>query len=241
MTAAKRFVILSGPACAGKGPLQAALARFYPELVQARPVLCHSRPPGSSDVHGKTFYFLPPALIKSLESNPDFVVSKVRSDWQAIDLIQVEDLLRSNDLVFAEVFHTFGPGLRKRATSRGFETIGVFLFPLPPETPAETIIQTMRARLTSRGRDSATKTNERAESAPIEMNDAHAYAHRLLNLAGEDNVEEWGEFGMSQGNPGNRTIKSLDDLGPNAKWLVETFVKICRGELASGDHSRLSA
>ena|GEM_PF-6077075 len=60
-------------------------------------------------MHGDDYYFLPPVLIKSLRGNDNFAVIQVRSAWQALDLLQVKDLLKSNGLVFAEVFHKFVP------------------------------------------------------------------------------------------------------------------------------------
>lgn len=227
----KRFVILSGPACAGKGPLQAAVNKLYSGLLAARPVLCHSRLPREGEVHGKDYYFLPSALFSQLQQNPDFAVSQVRTDWQAIDLLQLEDLLRGNDLVFAEVFHTFGEILRSRISGKGFTLSSVFLLPLPPDTRNQVIVNTMKEKLTKRGTDREPKLSERAQSAPIEMASATAYMHRLLNPASEDNIEEWGEFGRKDGKMGEREINTLDELGPNAKWLVETFVKIVKGQL----------
>ncbi len=92
----------------GLGPLQKAIELLYPGMLKARAILCTSRPLRKGiEEDGLTFYFLPASLIKSLMGNPDFAVSRVRSDWQAIDLVQVEDLLSSNDLVFAEVHHSF--------------------------------------------------------------------------------------------------------------------------------------
>ncbi|MBV9851103.1 MAG: hypothetical protein JO250_15645 [Armatimonadetes bacterium] len=226
----------------GKGPLVKAVTKLYPglKLDQARPILCHSRRPRGGEVHGKDYYFLPPALIKSLRSSNDFVVAPVRSDWQAIDLLQVEDILRDNGLVFAEVFHTFGQPLGERAAARsgegGFEAYSVFLLPEEPCTPDDDIVQTMQVKLAGRGTDEGAKLEERARSAPVEMRSAGDYTHCLLNHAGEDDVAEWGEFDKAGGRPGSRAINGLGDLGQNARWLVETFVQILQGALGPGDY-----
>lgn len=240
MSNEKRFVVLSGPACAGKGPLQDAVNRFYCGLLSAKPVLCHSRPPrvNKGEIHGKHYYFLPPAFIASLKDNPNFAASKVRSDWQAIDLLQIEDLLVGNNLVFAEVFHTFGHLLKSRISDKGFIFCSVFLLPIPTDTPHEQIVATMEGKLERRGTDEQPKLSERANSAPIEIGDASQYTHRILNPATEDDIEEWGELGTKNGKNGKRKIGSVDDLGENAKWLVETFVKIINGELPPGDYQQ---
>lgn len=227
----KRFVILSGPSCAGKGSLQAAVNRFYPQLLASRPVLCHSRLPRTGEVHGKDYYFLPPSLIKQLQGNPDFAVAQVRTDWQAIDLLQIEDLLRGNDLVFAEVFHTFGAILRERAANRDFTLCSVFLLPVRPESDENVIVESMQAKLRQRGTDKEPKLSERARSAPLEMAHSTTYTVRIFNPASEDEVEEWGEFGTRDGKKGERKIHSLDDLGPRSRWLVDTFVNLFTGEL----------
>ena len=230
MGSAKRLAVLSGPACAGKGPLQEALKRFHPDLVANRPVLCHSRRPryATGEIHGEHYYFLPPALIAAFQNNLNFAAAMVRSDWQAIDLLQVEDMLsdHSINLVFAEVFHTFGDVLRKRLSGRPIGFTSIFLLPVPVNTPPTDTINTMKEKLILRGTDKEPKLTERAESAPIEMTSAQYYTHRLLNPATEDNIQEWGEFGTQGGKSGSRPIRTLNDLGPDAKWLVETAIEI---------------
>ena len=95
----------------------------------------------------------------------------------------------------------------------------------------------MRDKLQRRGTDSRVKIAERAESAPDEMQVARTYTHRLLNHASEDTTDEWGEFGTFGSEKGKKRIDSLEDLGPNAWWLVETFVKILNVELPPGDYT----
>jgi len=234
----KRLLTLSGPSCSGKTPLESAVNRLYPGLLAARPVLCHSRRPrvGRGEVHGRDYYFFPPALIRSLADNPDFLVAPMRSEWQAIDLLQVADLLAQHELVFAEVYYTFGEPLRRLAAQSGFTTCSVFMLPASwdPQADQQAIVDLVRARLKRRGTDPADKIEERARFAPVEMAAAQAFTHRLVNPAGEDDVDEWGEFGTRGGLPGERAIGRIEDLGPNARWLVETFVEIAEGKLGPG-------
>lgn len=237
MTRNKRFAILSGPSCVGKGPLQTAVRRFYSGLIDVRPVLCTSRPPRKSETHGKDYYFLPESFIRSLEKSPDFVVSPVRTDWQAIHLPQVEGLLQSSDVVFAEVYYTFGPALLKAAASQQFESIRVFLLPLPLDAPVDEVIRVMKDKLTRRATDSLKKIEDRSSTAPKEIEKAREYTHRLVNPAGEDDVAEWKSLGTCRGQKGRGRVNSIQDLGPNARWLVENFVKILKGELLPGDYS----
>jgi hypothetical protein len=165
-------------------------------------------------------------------------VAPVLSDWQAIDLLQVADLLEHHELVFAEVFYTFGQPLSRLAAKSGFTTKSVFLCPVDknPDTEGDAIVAMMRAKLRGRGLDPPDKIAERARLAPIEMQTADQFTHTLLNPAGEDDTEEWCEFGTLRGKKGIRKIECVDDLGPNARWLVETFVKIATSDLPPGDY-----
>jgi len=237
MTASKRFVMLSGPSCVGKGPLQAAVRKFHPGLIDARPILCTSRPPRKSEIHGEDFYFLPEDFIRSLAGSPDFAVSPVRTDWQAIHIPQVKELLRTRDVVFAEVFHTFGTVLRRRAASRQFKSIRVFLLPLPPETSHDEVIRVMKAKLRRRATDTRAKIADRSSSAPKEIKASASYTHRIVNSVGEDDVAEWKSLGTCGGKKGKGAVRTIRNLGPCARWLVRTFVRIVRGRLPPGDYS----
>ena len=240
MTSGKRLIILSGPSCAGKGPLQKAVNKLYADerLLDARPVLCHSRGPRQGEVHGKHYYFLPPALIKSLEENSDFAVAPVRSDWQAIDLLQVKELLETKGLVFAEVYCTFGTVLKKVAAAGQTSVTSIFLLPASMDTEPPVVMATMYGKLEARGTEEPKKWEERARAAHTEMQEAIHYTHRILNpIATEDSIGEWGEFGTRSSSRG-RLINRLDDLGDNARWLVETFVCIMKGELGAGEYKR---
>lgn len=241
MTQEKRFVILSGPSCIGKGPLQKAVKKLYPGLIDARPVLCTSRPPRDGEKHGAEFYFLPENFIRSLAKSPDFAVSSVRTDWQAIHLPQVEDLLRSKELVFAEVYYTFGPVLLDRVVDKAFSSIRIFLTPVPLGTPGKEIVKVVRAKLDRRGTDSESKKKDRSESAPDEIAKALSYTHRVLNPAGEDDVQQWKCFGTKDNKPGEGQVERLSDLGEKAIWLVETFIKIVNGILPPGDYGQEKA
>jgi guanylate kinase len=198
--------------------------------------VCTSRAPRVGEVHGSDFYFLPASLIKSFAENSDFVVLAVWNDWHAIDVGQIEELLDSNDLVFAEVFHTFGKTLKAKAAERKVPVSSVFLVPTNLETPAEQVVSIMRAKLDRRGTEDEKEREERSKEAPAEIANATHYTHILLNTAGEDDIDEWGEFGTRDGVSGTRSVKSLDDLGPAAKWLVQTFVGILDGLVPEGVH-----
>jgi hypothetical protein len=116
----------------------------------------------------------------------------------------------------------------------------VFLLPVDPdsETDQRELVNLMRTRLARRGTDTPANIERRAQDVLDEIPASSAFTHRLVNPAGEDDVAEWGEFGTQDGVPGERAIRKIEGLGPNARWLVETFVKIARGELAPGTYRR---
>lgn len=238
----KVFLTLTGPSCVGKTPLELAVSRLYPGLLAARPVLCTSRKPRvkRGEEHGRDYYFLPEGLIRSWKDHPNFLVTQVHSSWQAIDLVQVEELLNQHDLVFAVAYLTFGPGLKDWAEERGVEYRNVFLLPVDwdPQAEQTAIVDMMRGKLLRRGTDKGAKLERRAHDAPSEMAASEGFTYRLVNPAGEDDVKEWGEFGTQGGEPGEREILSPEDLGPNARWLVETLVGIAEGRLGPGDYRR---
>lgn len=228
----KKLVILSGPSCVGKGPLRQALARFHPEIKYVETVLCNSRRPrlkksGSYEVHGIDYYFLPRGIFPQLD--PDrFIIGKVRSDIQAIDMDEVAELLEMNDLVLIEAYHTLGQSVMewaRRQKDLDFSVISVMLVPLSDEEIKaeshlrdidfrEVIYETMKGKLTRRGEDSPAKIEERASSAYEELLAAEKYTHRIVNRAGEDAREQWFE----------------STLGAEALRVLKEFTTILTGE-----------
>ena len=63
-----RLVILSGPSCVGKGPLYAALRRFYPTWADRldRLVLYDSRAPRPGETDGVDYHFRSRSFIEAL-------------------------------------------------------------------------------------------------------------------------------------------------------------------------------
>jgi guanylate kinase len=230
MAGKKKLVLLSGPSCVGKGPMRKALHSYYPKIKYAELVLCNSRPPrfkkdtGFYEVHGADFYFLPRGLFAQLDQNR-FIIGKVRSDIQAIDMEQVKELFDANNLILAEVFYTLGESLMEwicKQSSLDFEIKSVALVPLTDEEiekrvkveskkPEQIIYEVMKAKLEKRGEDSATKIEERALSAYVEIEGMKHYTNHIINHAGEDDRKEWS-----------------DPLGPEAQRVLKEFAEILK-------------
>lgn len=228
MTDKKKLVILSGPSCVGKGPLRKALQQYYSGIKYAELVLCTSRRPrlkkdtGSYEVHGLDYYFLPRGLFSQLDQNR-FIVGNVRSDIQAIDMLQVRELLQSNDLILAEVFHTLGRSLMEwvgKQFELEFDIRSVSLTPLSEQEiqeavkktgkkPEQIVYEAMKIKLERRGEDSSAKVEERASSAFEEIEATANYTDHIINHAGEDDKGEWS-----------------DPLGSEATRVLNEFVAI---------------
>lgn len=230
MTDKKKLVVLSGPSCVGKGPLRKSLRRYHPEIKYAELVLCTSRRPrlkkdtGSYEVHGVDYYFLPRSLFTQLDRNR-FIVGEVRSDIQAIDMAQVEELLMGNNLILAEVFYTLGRSLMewaRRQSGLEFAIRSVSLVPLSEQEiqeelrktgkkPGQIIYETMKEKLERRAEDTTAKIEERASSAFDEIEGMSNYTDRIINHAGEGDKREWS-----------------DPLGSEAQRVLNEFVEILK-------------
>jgi len=81
-----RLIVLAGPSCAGKSPLDKAMARFYPELrAPLQPiVLYNDREPRPGEADGVDYHFRDRASIEALGAESGYVVMDVRGDMQAV-------------------------------------------------------------------------------------------------------------------------------------------------------------
>ncbi len=108
----KTIVILSGPSCAGKSPLLAALRRCRPEIEWGRPVLYTSRPPRPVEQEGVDYHFRSEEELWRLPPNR-FVVARTRTILQAVDLDEMEALLER----YGRVIYDAHPSLAAAVTS----------------------------------------------------------------------------------------------------------------------------
>ncbi len=226
----KKLVVLSGPSCVGKGPLRQAIRRYHPDIKLAELILCTSRRPRLKrdtkmyEVHGIDFYFLPRSIFEQLDRSR-FIVANVRSDIQAIDIMQVRELFAGYDIVLVEIFHTLGSALIewvKGQPELDFSIRSVFLSPLSHEeikeisekskqTPEQVVYEVMKTKLERRAEDPPHKIEERARSAFQEMQASLNYTDIIVNHAGEDDKKEWG-----------------DPLGPEALRVLNRFITVLK-------------
>src|SRR5512137_534260 len=126
-----RLVILSGPSCVGKSPLDRALARFYPDLHSRlqKLVLFNSRAPRPGERDGVDYYFRTRDQIEALRLQPRFAVLDVRGDLQALDLTALNGLLDKSDCLF-EGNPFVGRLLQNHPALTQVRQLSVFLAPL---------------------------------------------------------------------------------------------------------------
>ncbi len=233
-----RLIILAGPSCVGKSPLEKALSRFYPELRQKLQslVLYNSRNPRPGELDGRDYHFRSHQHITNLSDDERFVVLDVRGDLQALDLEQLETDLDYGD-VFFEGNPFVGEALQTETALAGVKRLAVFMSPLSREEILflqsqqsiclpDLITDVMRRKLLKRTRrhkgELSLKDLEnievRASSAYSELQKAHNFQYVIPNHDGEDS-DNWDAFYYPLG---------------DARRALNAFVALLKGEDSGG-------
>ncbi|UCG28605.1 MAG: hypothetical protein JSV24_04405 [Bacteroidales bacterium] len=235
-----RLVILAGPSCVGKSPLDKALKRIYPDLRNRMHlvVLYNSRNirPGEED--GVDYYFRKREFIETLTSNDRYVVMDVRGDLQALDLKEVSDKLETGDLFFEGnpfigrtlLTHPSLKEVKKRSAFMAPLSRDEILFLKAPErhvTLPDMITDIMRRKLLRRTRrqkpelslEDLENIERRASSAYRELKEAHIFENIIPNHDGEDS-ENWDAFYYPIGDAGKALNAFVSLLkGKKNSWI----------------------
>jgi guanylate kinase len=209
-----RLVILSGPSCVGKSPLDKALGRFYPELRNRlrKLVLFNSRAPRPGEVDGVDYHFRQRSQIEALGVESRFALMDVRGDLQAVDVEELLSLVEHADAFF-EGNPFVGGALQTHSRLTDVERLSVFLSPLAREeilflrapernvALSDLVTDVMRRKLLRRTRrqkgelSAADLQNieRRASSAYRELQEAWHFQHVIANHDGEDS-DNWEAF-----------------------------------------------
>ena len=234
---AGRLVLLCGPSCAGKSPLDRALRRFSPELrgPLRSLVLYTSRDPRPGEEDGRDYHFRTRTHIDSFRADARYLVLDVRGDMQAVDLHTLRSLLDDGD-VFFEGNPFVGSALVSDVLMRAVPKLGVFLSPLSREEilelrdPArnlflpELVTELMRRKLLRRTTRQKTHLSaadlatieRRASSAYGELQLARHFQYVIPNHDGEDS-DNWDAFYYPLG---------------DARRALLTFAALLRGDPA---------
>jgi len=217
-----RLVILSGPSCVGKSPLERALAQLHPEHHRRlQPlVLYNSRDPRPGEIDGVHYHFRRRGVIEQLGTDPRHVVLDVRGDLQALDLDELGGRLGAGD-VFFEGNPFVGRALQTHPGLGSTPRLSVFMAPLArdeivllrqPERQIalrDLVTDVMRRKLLRRTRRQKGELSlrdlenieRRAASAYDELRFACHFTHVLPNHDGEDS-ENWNAFPVPLGDAG---------------------------------------
>lgn len=208
-----RLVILSGPSCVGKSPLDKALGRFFPELRSRlhAVVLYNSRQPRPGERDGVDYHFRSRQHIEGLRNDDRYVVMDVRGDLQALDLDDLKAMLRGKDGFF-EGNPFVGRALQTHPRLSGVERLSVFMSPISKEeitylrdqpgvSLSDLVTDVMRRKLLVRTRRQKKEMSlkdlenieRRAGSAYRELQDAHHFDYVIANHDGEDS-DNWDAF-----------------------------------------------
>ncbi|OXU16092.1 guanylate kinase [Sedimentisphaera salicampi] len=244
-----KLIILSGPSCAGKGPLYSSLRKFYPDLAGRlrKCVLYNSRSPRPGETDGEDYHFRKREKIEALRENNDYLVLEVRTDLQAMDIRELTKMLQNGDVFFeGNPFVVFE--LLKAGIKDNIKTLKIFLSPLAKNEIQELkeigvciedfIADVMRRKLlrrTSRhkgllGLKDLENIETRASSAFREMQMAHIFDAVLPNHDGEDS-ENWDAFYYPIADA-RKTLKSFAELLENGiseeseKWPADLLGSI---------------
>lgn len=209
-----KLVILTGPSCIGKSPMDKALWRFHPEMRQLlrKLVLFNDRHPRPGEMEGKDYYFRKRSTIDALRLDPKFIVLGVRGDLQALDLDELSDMLKE-----ASVFYEGNPYVAEALIThpklRDYPKLSIFLSPLSREeveylqnpdlhiSLPNLITEIMRRKLLRRKRRQKLELSlfdledieKRAASAYTEMKMAWQFDYVIPNHDGEDS-DNWEGF-----------------------------------------------
>ena len=209
-----RLIVLAGPSCVGKSPLDKALARFHPDLrTPLRPVVLYNdRAPRPGEVDGVDYHFRDRETIQALEQKGDHVVMDVRGDLQALDIAELKRDLHAGD-VFFEGNPFVGCRLLTDPGLLGVNRMGLFMAPLSRdeilylrESAGDAalpglVTDVMRRKLLRRTRKQKSELSLkdlenieiRAGSAFRELKMAHEFDAVLPNHDGEDS-DNWDSF-----------------------------------------------
>jgi len=234
-----RLVILTGPSCVGKSPLARALRKFHPELaVRLQPlVLYNSRDPRPGERDGADYHFRTRKQIEVFRGNERYALLDVRGDLQALDLDEVQALLKSGD-VFFEGNPFVGKTLLTHPRLAGIAKISAFLSPLSKEEIVylkdpqrnldlkELVTDVMRRKLLRRTRKQKGELSlkdlenieRRAGSAYGELQEAWRFDFVVANHDGEDS-DNWEAFYYPLG---------------DARAALNAFAALLRGEVPAG-------
>ncbi|MEG3638410.1 hypothetical protein [Magnetococcus sp. PR-3] len=235
-----RFIILSGPACVGKGPLMSAMEKFYPDLLanMERVVLYNERAPRPYERDGVDYHFRPRKKIDQIGQQDGFLTFEARGELQCLELATLNKALDAGRDVFFEGNTYLVEKLKSIGVLERFDTLKVFLSPLskaeiehlngcdPAVDLKSFVADIMRRKLLHRAAKwkgtlslpDLQDVERRATRALTEMSMAYQYDAVIANHDGEGH-DHWDAF--------------YHPIG-DARRTMETFAGLLQGKRLHG-------
>jgi len=208
------LVILSGPSCVGKSPLEKALGKFHPELRRAlrKLVLYNSRAPRPGERDGVDYHFRTRVQVEALRAHSRYAVLDVRGDLQALNVEELRAWLQESNALF-EGNPFVARALQTHPSLASINRLSVFLSPVSKEeviylkapergiSLRDLVIEIMRRKLLRRTRRQKVELSAkdlenietRASSAYRELKEAWHFDYVIPNHDGEDS-DNWEAF-----------------------------------------------
>jgi guanylate kinase len=162
------ILVVTGPSGAGKGTLVAHLLKSRPGCVFS--VSATTRPRRATETEGREYEFLEPAeFLARVEKDYFLEWANVHGQFYGTPAAPVDEQVRAGKVVVLDVDVQGGASVR-RARPRA---VSVFVYP--------PTLDSLRARLESRGTDKPDVIEERLRNAPGEMAQAVHYDFIIMN------------------------------------------------------------
>lgn len=162
------ILVVTGPSGAGKGTLVSHLLKVRPNCVFS--VSATTRPRRTTESEGREYEFLEPAeFLARMERNYFLEWANVHGQFYGTPAAPVDEQVRAGRVVVLDVDVQGGASVR-RVRPRA---VSVFVYP--------PTIESLRARLQSRGTDKPEVIEERLRNAPGELAQAVHYNFIVMN------------------------------------------------------------
>ena len=202
-----RLIILTGPSCAGKTPLERSLRHLYPEIDKKlrRLVAYNSRAMRPVETEGIDYYFRSTDQIQQLARQNKIVLIEARGDLHGFDMDELQNILKHSD-AFYEGNTFMASKMHSLGSSQNFPVLSIFLSPFS-QSEMEQLIKKftipelkdhiynhMLQKLIRRADNFEinmtdkilNNLKDRARDAYQELSIAHSFDHIIVNHDGED-------------------------------------------------------
>lgn len=240
-----KLIILTGPSCIGKSPLEKALTRIRPDIRKSlhKLLLYNDRSPRPGERDGIDYHFSTTAQLNAFKNNPDFIFMNVRGDLQALDLKELVKILEESHAFF-EGNPYVAKAMLDHPRLSAFPGLSVFLSPLSKEEiielkePARKVDLVKLLQEIMRRKQLRRKTKQKMEislndledierrvkSAYEELSMAWQFDYVIPNHDGEES-DNWEMFYYPLGDARRTLLAFTDLLEGNIPAIAEKWDK----------------